>query len=155
MQDILHSGDLLIVDQDIRILQFRLQFFAVGNEIRRDITAIELHTFYYVNGSIGSFGFFYGDNAFFAYFSESLCDELADGVVIVGRDRSNLFDLPGIVANRLGLSTKVFYYFCDSFVDTAFQIHGICAGSYVLQSFADDRLSQYRGSSRSVAGDIS
>src|SRR6202022_1099381 len=48
VQDILHSRDLFVIDQDIRVLQLCFHFFAVGHEIRRDITAIELHTFYYV-----------------------------------------------------------------------------------------------------------
>src|SRR3546814_4612231 len=44
-QDRLEVRQLLLVDQDIRILKLDRHLFRVGDEIRRQIAAIELHAF--------------------------------------------------------------------------------------------------------------
>jgi len=74
-----------IIDQDIRILQFSLHFFTVGNKIRRDITTIKLHTFYHLDTCFSTSCFFHSDHTFFAYFFHRFSDQLADLSIIVCR----------------------------------------------------------------------
>src|SRR6185437_2631338 len=154
MQDILHGTDLFIIDQDIRILQLGFHLLAIGNEIRGEITAVELHAFDHFYRSIGTLGFFNGDNAFLAYFAERLGNELADRRIVVGGDGSNLLDLVLIAADGLRLCTQAFDDLLDGLVDTALQVHGIGAGGYVLETFTDDGLSQYGSGRGAVTGDI-
>src|SRR5579859_8061570 len=154
VKDIFHRGDLLIVDKDIRVLQLGFHLFAVGHEIGGEIATVELHTFHYFNGSVGALCFFDGDDAFLAYFAKSLGDQLTDIVIVVGGDGGHLLDLVLVVADGLGLGDEVGYHFLNSLVDAAFQVHGIGACRYVLQTLADDGLGKDRSRRSSVAGDV-
>src|SRR6266704_308786 len=42
-QQLLQSGQLLFVDQDIRILHLDPHFVGIGDEVRGDVAAVELH----------------------------------------------------------------------------------------------------------------
>ena len=42
-KQILHRRDLLLVDEDHRVLEHDLHAFGIGHEIRREIPAVELH----------------------------------------------------------------------------------------------------------------
>ena len=44
-QQILHRADLLLVDQDDRILEHDFHALGIGDEVRREVAAIELHAF--------------------------------------------------------------------------------------------------------------
>src|SRR5579875_2452881 len=44
-QNILHGTDLLVRDEDIRIFERGLHLLRVGDEVRRDVALIDLHTF--------------------------------------------------------------------------------------------------------------
>ena len=142
----------LVVDQDVRCIHFALHLLGIGYEVRRDIAAVELHTFYDIDSRVGTFGFFDGDNTLFFHFLHSLGDELADFAVVVSRDTGNRFDFFEVVAYFLSLGFNAFDYFGHGFVDTAFQIHRICAGSYVFQTYVYNRLCQYGSCGRTVTG---
>src|SRR5690606_30599952 len=86
MQNILHGADLLVIDHDVRVLKLSLHFFAVGNEIRRNISSVELHTFHYFHSSFGTFSFFHSNNTFFTHFGKSLRNQFTDGIIVVGRN---------------------------------------------------------------------
>ena len=42
-EQILHRRDLLVVDQDERVLEHGFHLLRIGDEVRRDVAAIELH----------------------------------------------------------------------------------------------------------------
>ena len=42
-EQILHRRDLLVVDQDERILEDRFHLLRIGDEVRREVAAVELH----------------------------------------------------------------------------------------------------------------
>src|SRR3546814_16035714 len=82
-QDRLEVRQLLLVDQDIRILKLDRHLFRVGDEIRRQIAAIELHAFDDIKLEFETLGLLDGDDAFLADLLPRLGDLLAaDGVAI-------------------------------------------------------------------------
>ena len=151
---ILQGRNLFVVDQNIRSIHFALHFLGIRNEVRRNISPVELHTFYNIDSRIGTFGLFYRDNTFFLYFFHSLGNELANLAIVVGRDTSNRFDFLKIVAYFLSLSLDAFYHFGYGFVDASFQIHGVGSGSYVFKAYVYDGLCQYCCCRCSVTGII-
>src|SRR5687768_14631930 len=103
MENVLHVADLFIIDEDERAFELGLHFFAVGNEIRRDISAIELHTFYHFYSCFSTSCFFNCDHTFLTHFLHSLSDQLTDLCIVIGGDGSNLLDLATIISYSLGL----------------------------------------------------
>ena len=142
----------LVIDEDVGVLHLALHLLGVGNEIGRDITAVELHTFNNLYGRIGTLGLLNGDNTIFFHLAHSLGNELAYLLVVVGRDAGYRLYLREVVAYLLGLGFDTLNHFGNSFVDTAFQVHGIGTGRNVLQTYVDDSLSQYGSRSSTVTG---
>ena len=44
-EQVLHRGDFLFVDQDVGVLEDGFHALGIGNEVRREIAAVELHAF--------------------------------------------------------------------------------------------------------------
>ena len=151
-QQVFQDRNLLVVDQYIWIFHLAFHLFRIGYEVRRDIATVELHTFHDVNRCFSTFGFFNGDNAFFLHFLHGFCNQFTDRFVAVGRNLGYVFNLFEFVAYFFSLFCDVGNNFGNGFVDTAFQIHRVCTGSHVLQTYADNRLSQNGGCRRTVAG---
>src|SRR5690606_28042624 len=63
-QHILHSADLFVMDQDVRIVKFGFHLLSIGYKVRRDVATVKLHTFNNLNSCFSSLGFFYSDNTF-------------------------------------------------------------------------------------------
>ena len=147
-----HRRNLFVGNQDQRLFEHGFHFFGIGDEVRRDVSAVELHPFYYVYVRFGAFGFLYGDDAFLIHLAHRFGDQLADRVVVVGRNRGYLFDLANVAAHFLALLAQVFDDGSDRFVDTAFQIHRVRACGYVLHAYADNGLRQHGSRRGAVAG---
>jgi len=151
-QKILHAGNLLIVDEDKRILEDHGHGFAVCDEIRRDVASVELHAFDEVDGRLHGFGFLNRDDAVFADFVHYVRDQRAN-LLVLGGDGGNVADLSfGGDANRL-LEDGFRNSLGGSF-DTALQQHRVGAGSQVLETFADNRVRENGGSGGAIASDI-
>ena len=150
-----HGRNLLVVKQDIRILEFANHFFAIGNEIRGNVAAVELHTAYGFHLSFGAFGFFNGDDTFDAYFFHGFGNQVTDGFVTVGRDTADLAYFFEVVTHFFFLAFQVFHYGSHGFVDTSFQFHRIGTGSNVFQANINNGLCQDSGCGRTVSGIIS
>jgi hypothetical protein len=56
----------------------------IGDEIGREVAAVELHTFNHVERGLGGLGFLYGNRAILADLVHGFGDQLADGVVTIG-----------------------------------------------------------------------
>ncbi len=74
------------MDQDERIGELDLHLFRVGDEVRRQIAAVELHAFDDVQLELEALGLLDGDHAFLADLFHRLGDLLADDGVAIGRD---------------------------------------------------------------------
>ena len=88
----LQVGELLFVEQDVRIFQFDDHLVGIGDEVRRQVAAIELHAFDDFEFGFGGLGFFDRDDAFIADLLHRLGDHLADFGFAVGGDGADLGD---------------------------------------------------------------
>ena len=140
------------MDQDVRLVHFYFHGLGVRYEVRADVSAVELHTLYDVDGGVHTFGFADGDHAVLAYLAHGVSNEFAYLGVVVGGDRGYLLDLVEVVAYHFALLLDMSHYGADSFVYTALQIHRVSSCGYVLQSDANDGLCENGSSCCAVTG---
>jgi len=57
------AGELLLVDQDVGIVHFNAHLVGVGDEVGRDVAAVELHAFDDLEFGLERLGFFNRDDA--------------------------------------------------------------------------------------------
>ena len=106
-EQILHGRNLLVVQQDVRILEGDFHAVGVGDKVRREVAAVELHTFHDVEHRVGGLGFFDGDHAVVADLFHGVGEQVTNFGVVVrgdGSDLGNVFlavDLHGHLADFL------------------------------------------------------
>src|SRR5690606_26096830 len=83
----------LLMNEDVRVIQFHAHLLGIGHKVGREIAAIELHALDHVELSLGRLGFLDGDDAFVADLVHRPRNHLAHGRVAVSRDRADLGDL--------------------------------------------------------------
>ena len=150
-QQVADVADLLVEQQHERVVQLDNLLFRVVDEVRRQVSAVELHAFHDVQLVGQRLAVFHRDHAFLADLVHGFSDALADGFVAVGRDGANLSDfLAG--GRRLADLLQFFDGSADSLVDAALQVHRVHAGGNVLHAFAHDRLGQHRCGGGAVTG---
>ena len=150
---IAHGRDFLLMDQDERIFHNGFHAIRIGDEIRRQIAAVELHTFDEFQFGLHRLGFFDGDDTVFADLFHRFRDQRSDRLVVVGGYGRNL-RLLFVAFHRFRNLLQLFHDDFNGLVDAAFQIHRVGARSDVLDTFAIDRLSQDSRARRTVAGKI-
>ena len=141
------------MDENVRVLEFGQHFLGVGDEIGREIAAIELHPLDHVELGLSGLGFLDRDDALVADFFHRVGDHLADRLVAVRGDRADLRDLIGGL-HLLGAAFDVLDDRTDRNVDAALQIHRVHAGGDQLEAFLHDRGGEHRGGGGAVAGKI-
>ncbi len=151
-EQILHRADLLLVNQDDRILQNDFHPLGVGHEVGRQVAAIELHALDDVERGLERLGFFNRDDAILADLLHRLGDDRADRLVVVRRDRPDLRD--HVALHRLALLLQGLDDRLNGLLDAALQLHRIGAGDDVLGAFAVDRLREHGCRRRAVACDV-
>ena len=102
----LQVGELLLVDEDVGVGELDLHLLGVGDEIRREIAAVELHALDDVELELEALGLLDRDHAFLADLLHRLGDLLADDGVAIGGDDADLGDLVG-AGDRLGARLEV------------------------------------------------
>src|SRR5690606_11124378 len=150
-QKITDVADLLVVDQDERIFQNGNLLVRIVDEVGRQVAAVELHAFHDVQFVFKRLAVFNGDHAFLANLVHGVSNDLADGLVAVGGDGTDLSDFldGGAGAGQL---LQLFNGHCNTLVDTALEVHRVDAGGNILQAFFDDGLCQNGSSSGTVTG---
>src|SRR5690606_32748608 len=146
-------GDLLVNQQEVRVVQLRGHGFRLVDEVGRQVATVELHAFNDGQLVFQTGTFLNGDHAFLAYTIHGFGNDLADGIVGVGGDGTHLGDRLGIGAG-LGQVLQLGNNGSGSLVDTALQVQRVHAGSNGLQPFGDDGLGQYGSGSSTVTGVI-
>src|ERR1700720_1865174 len=146
-------GELLLVDQDVGVIEFDAHLVGVGDEVGRDVAAVELHAFDDVEFGFERLGFLNRDDAFIADLLHGVGEELADFRVAVGRDGADLGDFL-VRGHLLGVLDEIGDHGFYSQVDTALEIHRVHAGGNRLGAFPDDRSGQYGRGGGAVAGSI-
>ena len=91
----LQRGELLLVDEDVGVLELGHHLLGVGDEIGREIAAVELHALDDVEFGLGGLRLLDRDHALVADLLHRVGDHLADRLVAVGGDRADLRDLFG------------------------------------------------------------
>src|SRR3954471_12331064 len=148
-QQILHRADLLLVDQDDRVLEDHFHALGIGDEVRRQVAAIELHAFDHFQRGLERARFLDRDHAVLADLVHRVGDDLADRLVVVGRDGADLRD--HVAADRLGHALDLGGEGLDGLLDAALDVHRVRAGDDVLRALAVDRLGQHGGGGGAVA----
>ena len=85
--------DLLLGDQDVRVLEHGLHAVLVGDEVRGDVALVELHTLDELELEPEGVRLLDGDDAVLADLVHRLGDHLADLGVVVRGDRRDVGDL--------------------------------------------------------------
>ncbi len=143
--------ELLLVDQDVRAFQLADHLLGVGDEVRREVAAVELHALDDVELGLEALRLLDRDDAFLADLLHRVGDHLADLAVAVRRDRADLRDLL-VGRDLLRALLEVLDHRLDGDVDAALQVHRVHARGHRLGALAHDRLRQHRRGRRAVAG---
>ena len=151
-QEVLHRADLLLVDQDDGVLEHHFHALGVGDEVGREVAAVELHALDDVQRGLERLGLFDGDDAVLADLVHRVGDDLADRLVVVGRDGADLRD--HVAADRLRHLLDLAGDRLDGLLDAALDVHRVRAGGDVLRAFAVDGLGEHGGGGGAVAGDV-
>ena len=147
----MQSGKLLVVDQDIRVFHFHPHFVGIGDEVGRDVAAVELHTLDHFKLGLKRLCFLDRDHALVADLFHRIGDETTNLRITVGRDSSDLGDFL-VRGDILGVLLEVSDNGLDRKIDAALEVHRVHAGGDSLGTFPDDRMSQHGRRSRAVTG---
>src|SRR5450756_583103 len=152
-KQLVQVGELLLVDQDVGVVEFDAHLVGVGDEVGRDVAAVELHAFDDIEFGFQRLGFFNRDDALVADLLHGVGEELADFGVAVGGDGADLGDFL-VRGDLLGVLDEVGDHGFHRHVDTALQVHRVHAGGNRLGAFTDDRSRQNGGGGGAVAGSV-
>ena len=149
-QQRLQTGQLCLVNQDVRIVEFDDHLLGIGHEIRRDVAAVELHALDDVEFGFERLGLLDRDDALVADLFHRIGQHPADLGVAIGRDRADLGDFV-VGRYRLCPLLDIGDDRLDGDVDAAFQIHRVHPGGNRAHALAHHRMRQDRRRCRAVA----
>ena len=135
---VLHVRQFLLVQQDVRVLDFGDHPFGVRHEVRRQKAAVEAHPLDHVEHGLQALAFFDGNHAFLADLVHGVGQDGADFGVAVGGDGADLGDLVA-AAYLAALLADAGDDFFHRGVDAAFEGHRVEAGGLQAQSFGQNR----------------
>ena len=139
-KEVFHRADFLLVNEDEGVLEGTLHTIRVGDEIRREIAAVELHTFDDIQAGLDCLSFLNRDNAVFSDFLHRVGNDVADRRIVVGGNGGNLRD--HVALHRLGQFLELFGGNLNRALNTALHRHRIGTGGNGLHTFAENGLSQ-------------
>ena len=150
-EDGLDGADLAVVEEDEGVLVLALHGLGVGEEVGRDVAAIELHTLDDLE-LVGEGGAVLDvDDALLADLLHGLGDELTDLVIVVGGDGGDVLDLL-VGADGLGHGLEVLDDVVDGDVDTASEVHGVHASGDGLAALVVDGAGEDGGGGGTITG---
>src|SRR5690606_15612043 len=152
-QEIPDVRDLLVVNQDVRVLELGRLALLIVDEVRREVAAVELHTLDDLELVLEARAFLDRDHAFLADLAHRLGDDAADLLVRVRRDRADLRDGLVVLA-RLRHLLELLGQGLRGAVHAPLQVHRVEAGRDLLQALTQDRLREHSGRRRAVAGGV-
>src|SRR6202166_3443840 len=150
-QQFANVGDLLVHQQDQRLLELGALTLLIVDEVRRQVAAIELHAFDHFELILETRTFLNRDHAFLADLRHRIGNRLANALVGVRGDRADLRNRLRVLAG-LGELLELFGRRSDGLVDAALEVHRVDARGYCLEAFADDRLRQHGRGGGAIAG---
>ena len=139
-QQLLNVCNGLLGEEDQRLIHNSFHLLGVGNHVRRQVAAVELHTLDNLGGGQTGLGLLNGDNALGGDLIHCVCDQLAD-LVAAGRNCCNASDVAGAV-DLLG----IFLNCCNSCLNrlgnALTHYHRVCACCDILHALLNHCLSQ-------------
>ena len=138
------------MDENVGVLELGDHLLGVGDEIGREIAAIELHALDHVEFGHSGLRLLDRDHALVADLFHRVGDHLADRLVAVGGDRADLADLFGGL-DLLGAALDVLDDGRRRQIDAALQVHRVHAGGDQLEALLHDRGGQHRRGSGAIA----
>ena len=90
---VLGRGDLLLEQEDVRVFVLADLRIGIGNEVRGEIAAVELHSLDDVDGRLRLLPLLDRDHAVLANLQKSLGEDAADRRIVVASDRRDLHQL--------------------------------------------------------------
>ena len=139
------------MQEHVDVLELGHHLLGVGDEVGREIAAVELHAFDDLDLGVERLGFLDRDHALVADLLHRLRDHLADLLVAVRRDGADLGDLRRRV-DLLGALLDVLDDGGDRDVDAALEVHRVHAGGHRLGALAHDRMREHGRRGGAVAG---
>src|SRR5437016_3085939 len=152
-EHVLHHADLLLVDENERILEHDLHALGVRHEVRREVAAVELHALDQIQNRVGRLRLLDRDDAVFAHLLHRLGDQVTDRLVVVRGDRRDLGDLL-LVLGGLGELLQLVGHRFHGRLDAPLEAHWVGAGGDVAEALSEDGLRQHGGGGRAVTGDV-
>ena len=151
-QEVLDRADLLVRDQDVRVVEHGLHALGVRDHVRRQVALVELHPLGELELEAERLALLDVDDAVLADLLDRVRDHVAD-LALTRRDRRDAGDVL-LAVDLLRLPLEVLDDALDGRLDAALEAHRVGACSDVLEALADDRLGKHRRGRRAVAGDV-
>jgi hypothetical protein len=142
-----------LIDQDEGVFQGGHHLLGIGHEVGRQVASIKLHTLNNFKGCFHTFGFFNGDDPFFANLVHGLGDDVTDGFIIVRRNGADL----GNVTLILGGLAQLLEFFDNDFnrgIYPPFNGHGIIAGRHQFLPLFINSSGQKRSRGCTITGRV-
>src|SRR5437660_8611982 len=152
-EHVLHHADLLLVDEDERILEHDLHALGVRHEVRREVAAVELHALDQIQHCVGRLRLLDRNDAILADLLHRLGDQVADRLVVVRGDRRDLRNLL-LVLGGLGELLQLVGHRFHGRLDAPLEPHRVGAGGDVAEALTEDGLRQDGGGGRAVTRDV-
>src|SRR6266436_5958092 len=152
-QQLLEARQLLLIYQDVGVLHLDAHLVCVGDEVGRDVAAVELHALDHVELGLQRLRLLDRDDALVADLLHRLGEEAADFGVAIGRDGADLGDLI-VRGDLLGVGLQVLHDRLDGEVNAALEVHRVHAGGDRLGTFLHDRLGQHGRGGGAVASEV-
>lgn len=151
--DVLDGRDLLLREEDERLLKLNLLGLGVGDEVGGDEATVETHTLGNLELIVHGLALLDGDNTLLANLLHGVGNQLADVGITVGTDSGDLGNL-GAGSDIPLVGLEVLNNSIDSSLSATAKIHGVAASSYVLDGLREDGPGKDGGRSRTVTSGL-
>src|SRR6516225_9039498 len=148
----LQTGELLLVQQDVGVLELGVHLLRIGDEIRAQIAAVELHPLDDIELGCERLRLLDGDDTLVANLLHGLGEHPADLGVAIGRNGADLRDLV-VGRDFLRALLDVLDDGIDRHVDAALEIHWVHPRRHCLDPFAQYGVGEDGRRRRAVASD--
>src|SRR5947208_182150 len=152
-QQLADRRDLLVVQQNVRILEHADLLLGIVDEVRREIAAVELHALDEVKLVLERLAVLDGDHAFLADLVHRIGDDLADVEIGVRRDGA---DLGNLLRGGTGLGDllQLLDHGDHRLVNAALEVHRVHARGDELHALAHDGLGENGCGRGAVTGHV-
>ena len=139
------------MDEDVGTVKIDLHALRIRYEVGRQVALVELHALHHVESGLDALGFFHRDGAVLAHLVHGLGDDIADFLVPVGRNGSDLRDFLAVGHLFRDLGQLVHDGF-GGLQDSTLEADRIGTRSHVAKTFLVNGLGQHGGGGGSVPG---